>query len=143
MHNEMQLPLLGWSSRVGSSKVSPRDAPSLSPLTPPVRAAAVGCLLRRMYASVPSVSTSDHKPFVAAFDLLPSVPVDFTDSDNAPRGELPKPPGFSESSSHDQDHAVAKRGLVDQTQLKLKKAKELSWSPGKNFMMTAFMLVRL
>ena len=75
MHNEMQLPLLGWSSRVGSSKVSPRDAPSLSPLTPPVRAAAVGCLLRRMYASVPSVSTSDHKPVVAAFDLLPSVPV--------------------------------------------------------------------
>merc|ERR1712129_689898 len=63
--------------------------------------------------------------------------VDFTDSDNAPRGELPKPPGFSESSSHDQDHAVAKRGLVDQTQLK---AKKLSWSPGKNFMMTAFML---
>jgi|TARA_B110001469_G_scaffold86244_1_gene81646 hypothetical protein len=37
---------------------------------------------------------------------------------------------------------VAKRGQVDQTQLKLKKAKELSWSPGKNFMMTAFMLVR-
>ena len=27
--------------------------------------------------------------------------MDFTDSDNAPRGELPKPPGFSESSSHD------------------------------------------
>ena len=32
---------------------------------------------------------------------------------------------------------------MDQTQLKLKKAKELSWSPGKNFMMTGFMLVRL
>jgi hypothetical protein len=41
-----------------------------------------------------------------------------------------------------QDHVVAKRERGDQTQLKLQKAKELSFSPGKNFMMTAFMLVR-
>ena len=27
--------------------------------------------------------------------------MDFTESDSAPRVELPKPPGFSESSSHD------------------------------------------
>ncbi len=51
-------------------------------------------------------------------------------------------PGLSRRLPRTQDHAVAKRGQVDQTQLKLKKAKELSWSPGKNFMMTAFMLVR-
>ena len=41
-----------------------------------------------------------------------------------------------------QEHVVAKRELGNLTQLKLKKAKELSFSPGKNFMMTAFMLVR-
>ena len=29
---------------------------------------------------------------------------------------------------------------VDMMQLKLKKAQEVAWSPGKNFMMTAFML---
>ncbi len=41
-----------------------------------------------------------------------------------------------------QEHVVAKRELGNLTQLKLQKAKELSFSPGKNFMMTAFMLVR-
>lgn len=39
----------------------------------------------------------------------------------------------------DQDDKVAKKN-VDMTQLKLRKAKEMSWSPIKNFMMTAFML---
>ena len=65
--------------------------------------------------------------------------LDFTDADGARPQDLPKPPGFSESSSHDADDKVAVR-KGDQTQLKLKKAKELAWSPGKNFMMTAFML---
>ena len=39
----------------------------------------------------------------------------------------------------DQDDKIAKKN-VDMTQLKLRKAKEMSWSPIKNFMMTAFML---
>merc|ERR1711971_148123 len=64
--------------------------------------------------------------------------VDLTEHDGG-RPDLPKPPGFAESSGHEQDDRVAvKKG--DQTQLKLKKANELALSPGKNFMMTGFML---
>jgi hypothetical protein len=37
-----------------------------------------------------------------------------------------------------EEKIVAKK--VDMMQLKLKKAQEVAWSPGKNFMMTAFML---
>ena len=45
--------------------------------------------------------------------------VDLTDGESSHRESLPKPPGFSESSSHDADEkAVVKK--VDQTQLKLK-----------------------
>mmetsp|Transcript_50163 Transcript_50163/g.115788 ORF Transcript_50163/g.115788 Transcript_50163/m.115788 type:complete len:136 (-) Transcript_50163:11-418(-) len=52
--------------------------------------------------------------------------------------QLLTPPGFSESN-HEQDSRVAAK-KVDQTQLKLKKAKELQWQPAKSFMMTGFML---
>ena len=67
--------------------------------------------------------------------------VDLTDADS--QTTLPKPPGFSsdQASSHDTEDRVAVP-KKDQTQLKLKKAKELAWSPGKNFMMTGFMLAR-
>lgn len=52
--------------------------------------------------------------------------------------ELATPPGYSESN-HEQDSRVSAK-KVDQTQLKLKKAKELQWQPAKSFMMTGFML---
>ena len=68
--------------------------------------------------------------------------VDLTDADG--HAALPKPPGFSsdQASSHDEKEDRVGAPKKDQTQLKLKKAKELAWSPGKNFMMTGFMLVR-
>ena len=67
--------------------------------------------------------------------------VDLTDAEQ--NATLPKPPGFSsdQASSHDTEDRVTVP-KKDQTQLKLKKAKELAWSPGKNFMMTGFMLAR-
>lgn len=55
------------------------------------------------------------------------------------REELPKPSGYSDQMLHDQDHKIEAR-KADQTKLKLKKAGELGYSPGKSFMMTAFML---
>jgi len=63
--------------------------------------------------------------------------IDLTDTGSAI--DLPKPPGYSEQHAHDQDERVVTK-KVDMMQLKLKKAKELAWSPAKNFMMTGLML---
>ena len=51
---------------------------------------------------------------------------------------MPKPPGYSERDAHDSEVEVRKK--VDHTALKIKKAKELAWQPGKSFMMTGLML---
>jgi len=66
-------------------------------------------------------------------DLTESTAIVTTDSN------LPKPPGYSESHGHEADNQITNK-KVDQTQLKLKKARELAWSPAKSFMMTGFML---
>ena len=77
--------------------------------------------------------------------------------------DLPKPPGYSEVHRDEQvarpcavrparivpvprsvvwraQESRVEKKRMDQVQLKLKKAKELAWSPGKSFMMTGFML---
>ena len=51
---------------------------------------------------------------------------------------MPKPPGYSERDAHDTEVEVRKK--VDYSALKIKKAKELAWQPGKSFMMTGLML---
>lgn len=67
--------------------------------------------------------------------------VDLTERDSsAPSFDLPKPPGYSDvHAGEEREDRIAAR-KVDQTQLKLKKAKELAWSPAKSFMMTGLML---
>lgn len=53
--------------------------------------------------------------------------------------DLPTPPGYADAGREEsEEKIVAKK--VDMMQLKLKKAKEMGWSPGKNFMMTGLML---
>ena len=64
--------------------------------------------------------------------------VDLSGSDPSCK-DLPKPPGYSEYSREEQEE-VRQRKKMDQVQLKLKKAKEMGWSPAKSFMMTGFML---
>ena len=77
--------------------------------------------------------------------------------------EMPKPPGYSELFREEQvarpcaararrivrvchgcgmraQESRIEKKRIDQVQLKLKKAKELAWSPAKSFMMTGFML---
>lgn len=65
--------------------------------------------------------------------------VDLTEPEGSRREDMVKPPGFSESHGHDQDDKIVTK-RDNPMQLKLKKASELAWSPGKNFLMTAFML---
>lgn len=65
--------------------------------------------------------------------------IDLTDTDGRSPQTFPKPPGYMEQTGDEKDDRITKT-KVDQAQLKLKKAKELAWSPAKTFMMTAFML---
>jgi len=66
--------------------------------------------------------------------------LDITPDAQTRMAELPNPPGYSEQHAHEQDAKGAVAKKVDQTQLKLKKAKETAWTPAKNFMMTGIML---
>jgi len=54
---------------------------------------------------------------------------------------LPNPPGYSEQA-HGDDTLVAKKDAkqASMMQLKLKKARDLSWAPIKSFMQMAFMM---
>ena len=63
--------------------------------------------------------------------------IDLT-SPEGPEVVMPKPPGYSERDAHDTEVEVRKK--VDYSALKIKKAKELAWQPGKSFMMTGLML---
>merc|ERR1712087_211203 len=72
-------------------------------------------------------------PRTWAVDMTPD------SADSFRRVELASPPGYSKQDANDQDSKVATK-RADQTQLKIKKAKELAWQPAKSFMMTGFML---
>uniref|UniRef100_A0A7S2HY87 ER membrane protein complex subunit 4 n=1 Tax=Haptolina brevifila TaxID=156173 RepID=A0A7S2HY87_9EUKA len=56
--------------------------------------------------------------------------------------DLPSPPGYSEQQAHGEERLAAKKDekQANMMQLKLKKARDLSWSPIKSFMQMAFML---
>merc|ERR1712070_1156880 len=84
----------------------------------------------------PSRCQEGAMPRTMAMDLT----IDAIDSTHR-KHEFPPPPGFSEQHNigHEQDpRAVAKK--VDQTQLKIKKAKEQALQPARSFMMTSFMI---
>ena len=68
-----------------------------------------------------------------AFDLTEAEP-------GTSKADLPKPPGFTEMHAQELDESKVAVRKVDMMQLKLKKARELAWSPGKNFLMTGLML---
>lgn len=70
-----------------------------------------------------------------AFDLTEKSPSD-------PSYDMPSPPGCTEQAHGADDKLAAKteQKIVSMMQLKLKKAREVSWSPIKSFMQMAFML---
>ncbi|KAK6927669.1 TMEM85/ER membrane protein complex subunit 4 [Dillenia turbinata] len=67
--------------------------------------------------------------------------VEFTDNSSAPSSrDIPDPPGFSRSSSDQEDSAVARQKKDAEANWKLQKAWEVAQSPLKNFLMMGFMM---
>jgi len=62
--------------------------------------------------------------------------------DSSSDHSLPSPPGYSEQQALADDRLTAKKAdqQAQMMQLKLTKARSLSWSPIKNFMQMAFMM---